>query len=517
MRARALDEALTSTGAGLAGSVTREVQTAAARQVLDAIRQDERDRAALYARSMRNRADLAAYLSDRAGRHAVMELAGTARIGQMRATTQLEIAVRLVNNFPRVLELLEQGEMLQGTAEMLATVTRHASGPVQMELGRRISDELAALDAVDARELIVQTLLEVEADLGLKELEERQERARRGRGVWVKPVGDGMTRIGAEVDDLTAQRWLLDFEELVRAQAVCDRRQGVERTAQQRRADVFAELPNRQLTLIRSMQQGDAVADAGASVQERAVQLLSLPVRKPTTLYVHMAVTTLLDLDNCPGRIEGGGPIEASQLRALRPVADVRRVFVDPASGIPIAMDARLRPPLAAIDDTAGPHAPPRRRAGLLRPERLAELFEDVVDSQRPESQHDPSAALARFVKLRDQGCLGPGCPVPARRCELDHRIRYGQPGGETSRGNLHDLSPGCHHGKHDGWEVELLPDGSTLWRSPLGGVYRRRPRWLPPPLFRRDPWTSKPERKTPDPQQRPRDESRWDEGPPPF
>lgn len=80
-----------------------------------------------------------------------MELAGTARIGQDRANTQLEIAVRLVNNFPRVMELLEAGELFQGCAEMLMTLTRNASEPVQVELGRRISDELAPLDAGRAR------------------------------------------------------------------------------------------------------------------------------------------------------------------------------------------------------------------------------------------------------------------------------------------------------------------------------------------------------------------------------
>jgi hypothetical protein len=480
MRTRGLDYVLASTGSGRPSARSSDKQLELAREALAAVRQDEIDQAKLFARWIRN-----------------------------RAATQYEIALRLDDNFPRVVELLDAGAMLRGTAEMLATLTKETSTPVQVELGLRISGRLAPLDAVDARELIVQTLREVEADLGAEEQERRHERARKGRGVWVKPVRNGMTRIGAEVDDLTAQRWSLDFEEHVRAQALADKRNDVERTAQQRRADVFAELPSRQLGLIQALQKD---RDTG-TVDELAVEVLSLPVRNPRVLNLHLPVTTALGLDNCPGRIEGAGPIDAAQLRVLRPIADVRRVFVSAETGIPIAMDARLQPPLAEI--VPQPRTGHRRPEGWVNPERLVELFQGSVVSQAPEPQHDPGAELTRLVNTRDQGCRGVGCSMPARCCDLDHRIEYGTPGGDTSEANLQNLSEGCHGLKHDGWRVTQEPDGTTVWFSPLGSVFRRKGRWLPPPLYRRESLRAKePQRDQWEPPPRPRDEaSSWDDG----
>ena len=562
MRARDLDYAIASTGGRVQPIAASLAQAASIRE---AIEQDERDMAVVYARSIRHRAALAHALASKKGRHAVMELAGTAKIGQDRSTTQLEIAVRLEGNFPRVLELLEEGRLFRGTVDMLATITRHTSTPVQIELGLRLGDKLVGLDAVDARELIVQTLLEAEADLGREEHEERLARARSRRGVWVKPVGDGMTRIGAEVDDITAQRWLLDFEELIRAQKVADDRAGVERTAQQRRADVFGEAPGRQIELIRAMQRGEVEVVAPEEQTERAAELLALPLRDRSVLNIHIPVTTTLGLDNCPARIEGAGPVESGQIQVLFPIAKVRRVFVDATTGAPIAMDAHLQPPLVELDPDphsgskptarahtkptarahtkptvsagtepiappgaerttpsgtepiappgAQPIAPPgaerttpsgtepsapsgtrsgKKRTPRMDPDRLRLLLRATLHSTVPEPQHDPSAALQRLVRARDLGCLGPGCPTPARQCQLDHLIEYGRPGGVTSAPNLDDLSTGCHLNKHDGWHVERLPDGTTVWHSPLGGVYERRPRWLPPPLFRRETWHSR-------------------------
>ena len=498
MRRRDLEEAISSSGGWMRGNTDEDqrVLVAAARA---AVEQDERDMAVLYARSLENREHLATLLKPLGGRHAVVELAGTARIGQQRATTQSEIAVRIVRNFPRVLELMKSGQMYRGTVEMLATLTKNASTEAQVELGYRISDELAPLDAVDARELILQTLLEVEADLGKQEKEERHERARKNRGLWIKPLGDGMTRIGCDVDDITAQHFARNFEELVRVQTEADRRTGVERTMQQRRADVLAELPKRQLDLIAAGQKGKDLVHGAESTQERALALMSIPVKNNTVLNLHFAVTTAMGLDNCPGRIDDGGPIEAGHLKVLLPVARVRRVFVTD-EGIPIAMDAHLRPPLVEADPGTGhgrrrqrgtgqgesPKRQLRRPATGIPPDRMHELFRATIHSTAPEPQHDPSAGLRRLAHMRDQGCRGVGCSVPGRQCEQDHRIEYGTPGGDTSAANLQDLSPGCHHLKHDGWKVVLNEDGSVIWTSPSGGVYRRLSRWRPPPVYRR-------------------------------
>ena len=100
-----------------------------------------------------------------------------------------------------------------------------------------------------------------------------------------------------------------------------------------------------------------------------------------------------------------------------------------------------------------------------------------------PEPQHDPSAALAREVRLRDRGCDGPGCSQPAARCELDHHQRY--PDGPTSLANLRPRSQRCHHAKHAGWTAISDPDGTSHWTSPAGRIYTVPTRDRPPPDIR--------------------------------
>jgi hypothetical protein len=98
------------------------------------------------------------------------------------------------------------------------------------------------------------------------------------------------------------------------------------------------------------------------------------------------------------------------------------------------------------------------------------------------EPRHDPSAALARAVRLRDPHCDGLGCSQPAGRCELDHQIPW--PQGPTSFGNLRPRSARCHHAKHAGWTVTSDPDGTSHWTSPLGRTYSVPTRDRPPPAL---------------------------------
>jgi hypothetical protein len=479
----------------LSGDALRVAQRAA----LDAVAQDERDRARLYARAARNRAEVARLWSARRG-SGVMELAGTARIGQDRATRQSDDGVRLVGCFPHAMTLLERGVMYQGTAEMLLGLTQHLTTELQAQMDTQVSAQVAGLDAKDARHVIVTAVAEL---LDAEQARAEHEQARAQRGVWVKPVEHGMARIGAETDQVTARRWALDFEELVRAEKVLDARTGRVRTTQQRRADVFAELPSRHLALIEAIQQGRAGelpalareqrAAAGAldgaldgtldgtplSVTDLAVTIASLPVRNPVTMYVHIPVSTVLDLDQRSGFVEGLGVVPAFQARLLRPVASLARLWVDCDTGVPLGVDPKAQPPVCT-----GPPPDPQtaEQAAAEVRRRLLNMLRPTAICDDAEPQHDPSAALRRLVEIRDLGCDGPGCAVPARRCELDHDTPYLQE-GQTAVWNLKSRSPRCHHGKHDGWTVTRHPDGSSTWTSPTDRTYHRRSRWRPPPL----------------------------------
>ena len=98
------------------------------------------------------------------------------------------------------------------------------------------------------------------------------------------------------------------------------------------------------------------------------------------------------------------------------------------------------------------------------------------VTDQPPESDPDkytPSAALDRYVRLRDRTCRFPGCNRPAEFTDIDHREAFAA-GGRTTADNLHCLCRHHHRLKHEGnWTVHRNPDGSQTWTSPTGRQYR--------------------------------------------
>jgi hypothetical protein len=466
------------------------LRVAQQRAIVQELRQDEPRRSAEYARRARLLADLFSVEPARPG-HAILEVAGLFKVGQDRAHTMLKHSSRLVELYPTVLTLLDEGVVAVGTVELLLWVTANAPEHVQAQLGMRIASQLIDLDAADARRLITSTMLEIEAELDADGAKERQQQAHANRGVWVKPVADGMARIGAEVDEVTAQRFALDLQELIRAEKLHDDRTGVTRSAGQRGADVLSQLPSRYLHLLQLFQRGkrpDDVLPADLIPAPRppcdddpiplAAALLSIPVRNPLTMYVHTAMTTALDLDQRAGFLEGYGPISAFRCRALRPAASLQRLLVDASTGVPLGIEPdRPEPPVGEPlwdDDAAVADA-----AELVR-RRLLEMVRPATLTEEAEPSRAPSAALARFLRARDLGCVGPGCPRHARSCEYDHNLEVSR-GGLTASWNLDCKSTRCHHARHEGWQVQRYENGTVAWVSPAGQYLLRTSPWRPP------------------------------------
>jgi len=488
-------------------------------------------------------------LSDAYGtdqRSLLLDLAGSGRMGQIRAAGELERAQRLHDSYPHVLDLLRTGALLVPVVEMLLRKTKHCSEDVHRRLGRVLPGRLVLLDAADAYEVIARTVLEVEGQLEAEEQQRRQAQAKANRGVWVFDVENGMARVGAEVDAVTARQFALDLDELVRAEAVRDKRDGVVRTTGQRRADVLMELPARYRALLEAVASGKAeelreravqrdeqgrVAEAqdelpldlpppgrpscwALDVDELAIELFRVPVGARPVLNVHVPMGAVLGLDESPARIDGGDCIPAWMARLLVPDAALRRVAVSAGTGIPLYLDpdlvtTHLRPP----DTPPGPGRrrppdPPKptplapRPPGVSAEEVQCELAENearlapalacqqallslvtpLVLPDTAEPQHDPSAGLRRLVEFRDQRCTGPGCRRPARWCDLDHEVEYAK-GGPTSEHNLSAKSRRCHLARHHGWSVDRDPrSGTTTWTSPDGQAYRRLPAWVAHP-----------------------------------
>lgn len=96
-----------------------------------------------------------------------------------------------------------------------------------------------------------------------------------------------------------------------------------------------------------------------------------------------------------------------------------------------------------------------------------------------------------RHQTRADSHCRGPGCQIPARRCDLDHHVPY--PHGPTTVANLGPLHRGHHNVKTAGvWTCPPLPApsaGSTAatlaardarglaWRTLTGREYVTYPK----------------------------------------
>ena len=84
-----------------------------------------------------------------------------------------------------------------------------------------------------------------------------------------------------------------------------------------------------------------------------------------------------------------------------------------------------------------------------------------------------PTAAQHQEVTTRNRTCIFPGCRMPARDCDLDHRIPWAE-GGRTRAEDLWPLCRYDHGVRHAaGWTYKILPNGAVEWDSRLGHIYR--------------------------------------------
>lgn len=145
---------------------------------------------------------------------------------------------------------------------------------------------------------------------------------------------------------------------------------------------------------------------------------------------VTVPALTLAGVGDAPALLEGYGPIDTATARRIAGAAPVwDRVFTDPATGVPVAVD-----------------------------------------------RYRPSAELSRFLRVRDEHCRFPGCRQPARRCDVDHTVAASQGGAADAR-NLAHLCRRHHVLKHGtAWSLKGSSDGTLEWTSPTGRRHFDRP-----------------------------------------
>jgi hypothetical protein len=427
--------------------------------------------------------------AERAGaqtrRTLALELAGSWQVSQLTAENWVAQAERFHEALPLTLSMLRAGTLLRHQAVVLLHRTQGCTPEVAAAVEAQVLPDGAGLCPSDLGRRVDRVRLRIEAEQTDPAERERQEAEKVAeRRTWVRATPEGMAVAGALLTPEQGVVWAAGMDALERRERLADRAAGIDRTAEQRRADLFAALPA--LVLAGTAQDDrwrrEAGLPAGGRISTPAHangtaplfdEATEQPVPPPwaftpeqvaahVTLNVHVPVSTVLELSQEPGSLDKHGPLSAEHIRLLRPKS-FRRVMVDALSGQPIAVDDKPSP---AADTPAG------------RREQVQQMLRPDVIVGADEPQHDPSARLARLIDLRDVRCAGPGCS--SSRCDRDHLQPH--PVGATSARNLGLLSRRCHSAKHHGWTLHRHPDSSVTWTSPLHRTYDRPGPWQPPP-----------------------------------
>jgi hypothetical protein len=168
-------------------------------------------------------------------------------------------------------------------------------------------------------------------------------------------------------------------------------------------------------------------ADALTAIASQALASMAndvQPHRRPITISVAIDLPTLLGLAENPGQLAGYGAIPASVARRLAADGNWQRFVSDPATG-------------------------------------------NLLDFGR--EKYTPPQELVDYLLARDRICRFPGCRRAGQSSDIDHAKSW-ETGGETNPSNLGLLCRRHHRMKtHGGWSLESNPDGSCLWKSPVG------------------------------------------------
>jgi hypothetical protein len=120
---------------------------------------------------------------------------------------------------------------------------------------------------------------------------------------------------------------------------------------------------------------------------------------------------------------------------------------------------------------------PPETLARLVCSARVQAVIEDEAGDvvRLGRISRDPPAWMVRQLRLRDQGCVFPGCG--ARRFAQARHVRWWSAGGRTELRNLVLLCTTHHKLVHEfGWSLTRRAGGTFRWYRPDGRRYRAGP-----------------------------------------
>lgn len=348
------------------------------------------------------------------------EVALAVTVSPGSARVRLAYAARLDGPLSATRDLLRSGRIDPSRARLICDRTAVLDDVAAAAVQDRVLPRAPGMTWAQLDAALRRAVLAVDTEGAVA----RHRRARAARRVEVFAGEDGMATLWARLSAVDAAASFAWVTRLARGMDTAGDPVGDPRGIDARRADVLTALLTGNLVYTHTADPGAG----GAGV----VQAKPVGAARPL-VHVTVALTTLRGVDDAPGELAGYGPIPAHMARdvAMDATAVWRRLRTDPDSG-------------ALLDHGRTVYRPP--------------------------------AALAEFVRARDQACRNPRCTRAARGCELDHVTEW-HDHGDTAEHNLCALCVRHHDLKEQpGWRVRLHPDRRVEWITPTGHRYWSRP-----------------------------------------
>ncbi|MFC5337675.1 HNH endonuclease signature motif containing protein [Leucobacter denitrificans] len=432
-------------------------------------------------------------------RATIAEAAVALHVTERSTERQVSQAAQLVTQYPATVDALREAKIARAHALVVLD-----AGSLIGELGVPDTEETRAVRAsFEARVLEV---AEVESPNRLRtfarrvaeqharvSLEERHEREKQNRNVWLTPREDGMAELGAYLPADTASAIFSRITQAAKQQAAVDAG-AVESNASEPATP--AESPSAEAPSSDSRSAESPSAESAApfvakrrSLGELRADVFSELLLDGDTLSAEGAATGqyfsiqgivqvstplshLLDADssNIAGSKSTGHQFAGSQFAGSQS-ADSQSAD----SQSPGAHSANVRHSQLPLPELQGYGPIPvsmAKRIAAEAPVWFSAITDPETGNVLSVDRYRPSEQQKRFLAIRDERCRFLGCQMPAHRCEIDHTVDAAL-GGPTTTTNLGHLCKSHHRLKHhSGWKVIQRPDGNYEWTSPTG---RRR------------------------------------------
>ncbi|WP_206447604.1 HNH endonuclease signature motif containing protein [Agrococcus sp. KRD186] len=344
-------------------------------------------------------------------------LAVELRLSDRTMERRMIAASRMVSELPLAHDAHRAGRINSGHLRTIEQATEALRLDATVDAGERarVEQELVAMAETTTPGQLRSRAKRIVDRVLTEPFQQRHDRARETREVFLQDEGDGMAFLGVRCLAVAAKAAYNRATDAARRKPKDD-----PRTFDQYRADVVMDL------LTRGQVPDDVNGVHGVNGITATVAL-TIPA---TALLREPASDGSGRQELFPALLDDEILVDVDTVRMLAAeTVTWERLFLHPVTGVPVTVDT-----------------------------------------------YRPNRAMRRWLRARDGRCRWPGCNNPVYRADVDHTHDW-DAGGATTIGNLAHLCRRHHTMKHaTAWTVQQLEDGVLEFTSPLGVVLRSEP-----------------------------------------